>query len=113
MTVGGTRFGGINRPRVSVLVPCHNDGAYIHETIASIREDEQVETIVVDDASTDADTVTALADIERTGVIVLRNERNQGVSVTRTRAFASASAPFVFPLDADDLLVEGTLGAMA
>jgi glycosyltransferase involved in cell wall biosynthesis len=98
--------------RVAVIVPCHNDGALAQQAIASIQEDEPVEIIVVDDGSTDTDSEQKLADIRRSGVQVLRRE-NGGLGAARNTGLSATTAPLVYPLDADDLLEAGALGAMA
>lgn len=99
-------------PRVAVIVPCFNDGALAQEAIASVREDEPVEIVVVDDGSTDPDTVRILEGLQRDGLRVVRRE-NGGLGAARTAGLAVVSAPLVYPLDADDLLVPGALAAMA
>ena len=83
------------------------------DAVASIREDEPVEIVVVDDASPDPETREALASLERAGVRVLRHDDNRGVGITRTAAFEASSAPYVYPLDADDLALPGVLARMA
>jgi glycosyltransferase involved in cell wall biosynthesis len=99
-------------PRVAVVIPCYNDGALAEQALASIREDEPVEVAIVDDGSTREDTVRRLAALEQHGVKVVRRE-NGGLGAARTTGLESTSAPFVYPLDADDLLERGALGAMA
>ena len=99
--------------RVAVLVPCHDDGKLLREAVDSIDEPEPVELVVVDDASSDPETLRILAQLEAEGIRVLRHERNRGVAAARMTALAATSAPYVFPLDADDVLVAGALAAMA
>jgi glycosyltransferase involved in cell wall biosynthesis len=99
--------------RVAVLIPCHDDAELPLEAVRSIDEPEPVEVVVVDDASTDPETVRILDELEREGIRVIRHERNRGVPVARMTALAATTAPYVFPLDADDLLVPGTLARMA
>jgi glycosyltransferase involved in cell wall biosynthesis len=99
--------------RVAVLIPCYGDGELLREAVASIDEDEPVEVVVVDDGSTDRPTLDVLAQLAADGVRVIRKERNEGVPAARMTALAETGAPYVFPLDADDQLVPGTLGRMA
>jgi glycosyltransferase involved in cell wall biosynthesis len=99
--------------RVAVLVPCHGEGALIADAVHSVAEDEPVELVVVDDASTDPATAATLDALESEGVRVIRLQRNVGVAEARTLALRETAAPYVFPLDADDLLVAGSLAAMA
>jgi len=100
-------------PRVAVLIPCHGEGPLVAEAVHSVREAEPVEIVVADDASPDADTRAVLDELEREGVRVIRHATNRGVGETRTAAFEASQAPFVYPLDGDDLAIEGVLGRMA
>lgn len=99
--------------RVAVIVPCHDDGPLILDAVSSIDEVEPVEILVIDDASTEAKTRDALEILRRQGVRVLRLEKNVGVAAARTLGLAATTASYVFPLDADDLLLPGTLARMA
>lgn len=100
--------------RVAVIIPCHNDGPLVEEAIASVhdQDDIDIELIIVDDASTDMDTVERLDALQRTGVQVHRLERNLGLGPARSTGLRHTSAPFVYPLDADDVLIKGALRAM-
>lgn len=99
--------------RVAVLVPCRDDGGLVADAVHSVVEDEPVEILVVDDASSDETTLASLDALESEGVRVLRLPRQVGVAAARTIALRETRAPYVFPLDADDLLVPGALAAMA
>lgn len=98
--------------RVAVIIPCYNDGALAEEAIASIKENESVEVVVVDDGSTDPDTLGRLDALEATGVRIVHRE-NGGLGPARNTGLAATFAPLVYPLDSDDLLEPGALGAMA
>lgn len=99
--------------RVAVIVPCFNDGALLTEAVASARAvPEPVELLVVDDGSTDPATLDVLDRLEGDGIRVV-HQRNTGLSGARMTGVAATAAPYVFPLDADDLLVPGTLVQMA
>jgi glycosyltransferase involved in cell wall biosynthesis len=98
--------------RVTVIIPCHNDGAFLPDAIASLRDQEQHELVVVDSASTDPETLTLLSALERAGVQVER-VREPGVCAARTRGLRSTTAPYVLPLDADDELCPGVLKELA
>jgi glycosyltransferase involved in cell wall biosynthesis len=99
--------------RVAVLIPCHGEGPLLAEAVRSVREREPVEIVVVDDASRDAATRAVLDELERGGARVIRRRENGGVGVARTDAFEATSAPYVYPLDADDLSIPGVLARMA
>lgn len=99
-------------PRVAVVIPCFNDGATLPTTLASLEEQEDHELVVVDDGSDDPATLAALGEVARAGVRVVRRE-NGGLSAARMTGVEATSAPYVFPLDADDALVAGALTALA
>lgn len=108
---------GIDRPRawddpVTVVVPCFDHGRYLPACIESIRAQSHpaVDVIVVDDASTDPDTLDVLSETAQLdGVRVLRQERNGGPSRARNRAIHVASGRFILPVDADNLLLDGAI----
>jgi glycosyltransferase involved in cell wall biosynthesis len=95
--------------RVAVVIPCHDDGELVAEAVASVSETEPVEILVVDDGSTDR---ASLAVLDRLSVDVVR-QANAGPGAARMAGVHRTSAPYVFPLDADDLLVPGALAALA
>lgn len=99
--------------RVAVIVPCFGDGPLLAEAVRSVVEPEPVELVVVDDGSTDEATLDVLAELEREGHRVVRHERNRGVPAARGTGLAATSAPYVFPLDADDHAVPGALTRLA
>src|ERR1043166_895150 len=99
-------------PRVAVVVPCFDDGETLSTALASLAGQEEHELVVVDDGSTDPDTLTVLAELERNGVQVVRRP-NGGLSAARMSGVEATSAPYVMPLDADDALAPGALRALA
>jgi glycosyltransferase involved in cell wall biosynthesis len=99
-------------PRVALVVPCHDDGEFVAEAVASLREDEPVEVVVVDDGSTDPGSLAVLERLRGEGVRVIA-QANRGPGAARMAGVRATEAPLVFPLDADDLLVPGALAALA
>jgi glycosyltransferase involved in cell wall biosynthesis len=100
-------------PRVTVIVPCFNDGETVRETIESVQEDEPVELVLVDDGSDDPATRRVLAELEAEGVRTIHHDVNRGLIEARMTGLAATSARYVLPLDADDCMMPGALGAMA
>lgn len=92
-------------PLVSVVIPMYQAEAWILDTLASVAAQTypQVETIVVDDGSTDrgAHLVAEFAESADTPVHLVRLE-NQGVASARNRGIAESTGPLVALLDADD-----------
>jgi glycosyltransferase involved in cell wall biosynthesis len=110
-----TASGGPGKtPRIAVVIPCFDDGEFVREAVDSVRDDtETVELVVVDDASEDPATIAAVDGLSAEGVRVVRHERNRGLSAARMTGVRATGAPYVFPLDSDDLAYPGALSAMA
>jgi glycosyltransferase involved in cell wall biosynthesis len=98
--------------RVAVLVACFDDGATIQETIDSLRAEADIEFVVVDDGSSDPNTLSALERLEREGVRVIRQE-NAGPSAAWMTGLAATSAPYVMPFSSDDVLLPGGTALLA
>ena len=101
---------------VSVIIPLYNAKKYICEAVASALSQAYVkEILVVDDNSTDgsAEYLMDWLNIQHPAasipVLVIRNEKNQGVAQARNIGVKNATAKYVAFLDADDRFVEGKL----
>jgi glycosyltransferase involved in cell wall biosynthesis/SAM-dependent methyltransferase len=92
-------------PRVSVVVTCYNLGQYISESLSSVRNQtlSEIETVIVDDGSTDPYTAARLDALAQDGWRVLRTE-NRGLPAARNLGIRSTRAPYICCLDADDIL---------
>jgi glycosyltransferase involved in cell wall biosynthesis len=91
-------------PEVSVIVPTHNRRAWLLLTLESVlsQQDVDVETIVVDDGSTD-DTVETIHALDDRRIRLLSHESPRGVAATRNHGAAEASAPWLGFIDDDDV----------
>jgi glycosyltransferase involved in cell wall biosynthesis len=104
-------------PRVSVIVTNYNLGRYLPETLASVAASshEEVEVILVDDASTDPFDHEVLARIEqqstgeRVPVRLIRNPVNRGLPASRNIGIQAATGDYILPLDADDCIAPAFL----
>ncbi|HEX5910702.1 MAG TPA: glycosyltransferase family A protein [Thermoleophilaceae bacterium] len=102
-----------DRPRIAVLIPCYNDGELIGETLTSLLQDRDLEIVIIDDASTDEATLETLRGLEAEGLTVVWRKENGGVARARADGLQASSAPYVYPLDADDVTIPGTISQMA
>jgi glycosyltransferase involved in cell wall biosynthesis len=98
----------LSRPLVSVVVPCHDQGGYLRECIASIRNQtyHDLEIIVVDDASDEEGAIAAMAELSsQPGTRVVQLSENVGPSKARQMGMALARGRYVLPVDADNRLM--------
>ena len=91
-------------PRVSVVIPAYNHGAYILTTIHSVLAQSYTdyEIVVVNDGSPD-DTADVLRPLAESGRIRYFEQPNAGQGAARNRGIAEARGQFVALLDDDDL----------
>jgi glycosyltransferase involved in cell wall biosynthesis len=96
-----------NAPTVSVVIPCYNHGIYLQDALNSVLAQSytDVEIIVVDDGSTDTDSLAALMALEPQITQVIRTG-NHGVIHARNTGIAAARGRYILPLDADDKIGE-------
>jgi glycosyltransferase involved in cell wall biosynthesis len=92
-------------------------GRTLQQTLDSVRAQtiSPLEIIVVDDGSTDPETLEVLSRVDAQGVRLVR-QINGGLSSARNAGIRVAKGRWILPLDADDLLaprfVEKTLAVM-
>ena len=88
---------------VSIVIPCFNAGQYLDEAVQSALGQTwaDLEVVVVDDGSTDADTLRLLetAHWPRTRIF---HQSNAGPAAARNYAIEEARGEYILPLDADD-----------
>ncbi len=92
--------------RVTVVLPAHNAGPFLRPAALSVLAEgvPGVETLVVDDGSTDG----SLASISDLPVRVVR-QKNLGEAAARNAGVRAAAGRVVTFLDGDDLLAPGGL----
>jgi glycosyltransferase involved in cell wall biosynthesis len=97
-------------PLVSVLLAVHDDARYLRQALDSVLTQtlEDLELIVVDDASTDA-TPSVLGEVDDPRLTRLRNERQLGLAASLNRGLDRASGKYVARLDADDVALPDRL----
>jgi len=92
-------------PRVSVIIPCFNLGEFLEDAINSIQEQsfKSVEIIIVNDGSTDPETLRILANLDYRVCRVIHTT-NQGPASARNTGIAECKGEYILPLDADDMI---------
>ena len=91
--------------RVSVIIPCYNQGEYLDEAVDSVLAQtyQDVEIVVVNDGSTDPATQALLADYRRPKTRVIKTA-NGGLAAARNLAISHSTGAYLCALDADDRL---------
>lgn len=104
-----------NAPRVTVLVPCHNEGKNIDETIGHLFRQNylNLEVIAINDGSRDdtGDRLDALA--RQHPALKVLHQVNQGKASAMNNGLAHASGEIIVGIDGDAVLDYDAVGWMA
>lgn len=96
---------------INVIIPAYNCRATLNRTLSSLvaQTDNQFETIVVDDCSTED--IKSIVDeyTSKLNIIYIRNEKNLGCGMTRQVGIDSATQKFITFLDSDDMFMPYTV----
>ncbi|MBL3667896.1 glycosyltransferase family 2 protein [Streptomyces sp. M2CJ-2] len=102
-------------PRLSVVVPMHNVGAFAESTLRSLANNAgpDVEFLLVDDCSTDSTSSVIDRWAERQPrARVIRHEKNMGIAQARNSGIDAADGEFITFLDGDDWYGPGHLAEL-
>lgn len=123
------------KPLISVIVPVFNTGSYLKDCIESVLNQDypSIELVIIDDASSDAETLQILQEyeerensvlvqelgasnqtvpVEQRRVHVTHLEHNQGLSHARNTGVSYCHGEYFIFLDSDDLLVQGAISKL-
>lgn len=98
----------IDDPLVSIIIPCYNYGKYVLSAIESALSSNylNIEVIVVDDGSTDPETLKILRDFDKTrDKVTIYFTQNHGVGAARNFAVSKARGKYILSLDADNQIL--------
>ena len=96
---------------LSIIIPCYNSARFIANTLDMLLSQglQNCEVIVVNDGSTD-DTADIVREYtQKNAAIQLIDKQNEGVSVARNIGIGVAKSAYIYFLDSDDTLTDGTL----
>lgn len=93
-------------PKVSVIVPCYNQAAYLDECLQSVLDQtyQDWECIIINDGSTDNTEEVAKHWEKKDARFKYIFQENKGVSAARNNGIKNAKATYILPLDGDDVL---------
>jgi glycosyltransferase involved in cell wall biosynthesis len=95
----------MKNPLVSIIIPYYNGAKYVYETINSAISQTytNIEIILIDDGSTDPDSINLFNLIDH-NLLKKYRTNNQGLSTARNTAISLANGEIILPLDCDDLI---------
>ncbi|MDM1391402.1 glycosyltransferase [Myroides marinus] len=101
--------------KLSIIIPAYNVQDYIVECVNVLfnqgLESEDFEVIIINDGSTDSTLKECLFLEQKYKNVQVRSQENKGQSVARNVGISIASGEYVFFMDSDDLILQGTLGS--
>jgi glycosyltransferase involved in cell wall biosynthesis len=104
----------IEKPLVSIVVPCYNAEKYIDTCVNSVllQDYENWECLLINDGSKD-NTLDLIKYFEvKDDRIRIFTQENLGLSATRNKGIDNAKGEFVFFLDSDDVLIGHAISAL-
>lgn len=90
---------------VSVIIPCYNSGNFLLEAIKSIKDNIEItnyEIIIIDDGSTDNETISIVNDLKGKLNIIIINQLNKGPASARNTGINVARGTYLLFLDSDN-----------
>jgi hypothetical protein len=105
------------KPELSIVVPAYNAERFVEPCMSPILEQMTAahELVVIDDGSQDrtASAVQSLALRYPQAAVRLVRQANQGLAGARNRGVQEALGDYILFVDADDMLLPGTLAALS
>ena len=93
-------------PRASIIIPCYNADRFVEDTVRSAQQQtiRETEIICVDDGSSDNTLETLRRIARRDARIRIIERENGGEGPARDAGLDAATSPWLYFLDADDLM---------
>lgn len=99
---------------ISVVIPCYNDGHFLTDSLGSVFAQTRTPTeiLIVDDGSSDPNTLNVLRKISEQQVRVIHQE-NRGLAGARNTGIRNVRSKYVYFLDSDDKMYPECLARLA
>lgn len=96
---------------ISVIMPVYNGAEYIAKAVESVLQQQNIdlELWLVDDGSTDASPRICDEYAKRDSRVHVIHKENAGPGVARNAAIEQATGEYIFFLDCDDWILDGSL----
>lgn len=93
--------------KVSIIIPCYNQGKYVSDAINSALKQtyKNTEIVCINDGSTDNSRkiIKSFAD-KYNNILFIDEPQNKGVISARNTAILASNGEYILPLDADDTI---------
>lgn len=103
-------------PKISVIIPVHNTGVLLHDSIGSIATQtmHDIQIVCVDDASDDDETIRILGEYRDSDnrIDVIRLDTNVGAGGARNAGIKAALGKYIITFDSDDFALPDMLESM-
>lgn len=99
-------YASVGAGKVSIVIPCYNQGASLREALASleqVRNENVIDVIIVNHGSSEAETTRILDELANTGQCVV-SQPNQGFGAALNAGIRLAKGEFILPLASDNRL---------
>ena len=99
---------------LSILMPAFNAEKYLPDTLKSLLEEnkDDFEIVICDDGSTDGTAKIAQIFASRDPRVRYIRQPNKGASAARNAAFLASHGRWIIYIDADDIMLPGSIRAM-
>lgn len=97
--------------KVSVIIAIYNAEKYIEKTIKSVINQtyKELEIILINDGSTDESSNICKKLQNQDGRIIIKNQKNKGVSEARNVGKTIATGEYIIFIDSDDILLSSMI----
>jgi len=103
----------VAEPEISIIMPVFNTGRYLNDAVDSVLHQKPTvdcavpafELVLVDDASTDPETLEILARLSTADprIVVLKNDRKKGAAGARNTGVLKSRGAWIGFIDSDDV----------
>ncbi len=95
-----------NNELISIIIPCFNSGNTLPRTLFSIINQtwKNKEIILINDGSTDKETLSVIDKFKETSEILVINQDNLGLPAARNNGAYASKGDYLFFIDSDDWL---------
>lgn len=94
-------------PKVSVIIPCYNQGQFVNETVQSVLNQtlQDFEIIIVNDGSTDENTINILKQYSHPKLKIINTDNQPKIILSNNDRFIK-EVGFISQDDSDNSMVK-------